>query len=185
MSEQQFLQDLEKKLWTSANKLLPSLDAAVYKHVVLGLVFLKYVSDAFEMRRQELLEAFRDPAHDYYLGEDADEFIEEELENRDYYTEKNVFWVPAAARWQYIQDNIRLSIGSPLPLGSEFKGAGKLLDDTMELIEKENAIMRKPHFTYLCLMTSTTKDTCTCRGVMHRLHRTMGFKCRLLSIKYL
>ena len=143
MSEQKFLQDLEKKLWTSANKLLPSLDAAVYKHVVLGLVFLKYVSDSFETRRQELIAAFKDPNNDYYLGEDADEFIEEELENRDYYTEKNIFWVPPAARWQYIQDNIRLSIGSPLPLGGEFKGAGKLLDDTMELIEKENPKLKR------------------------------------------
>ena len=53
MTQQQFLQDLEKKLWTSANKLLPSLDAAVYKYVVLGMVFVKYVSDAFETRRQE------------------------------------------------------------------------------------------------------------------------------------
>ena len=102
MTEQKFLQDLEKKLWTSANKLLPSLDAAVYKHVVLGMVFVKYVSDSFETRRQELMAAFRDPENDYYLGEDSDDFIEEELENRDYYTEKNVFWVPAAARWQYI-----------------------------------------------------------------------------------
>ena len=143
MSEQKFLQDLEKKLWTSANKLLPSLDAAVYKHVVLGLVFLKYVSDSFETRRQELIAAFKDPNNDYYLGEDADEFIEEELENRDYYTEKNIFWVPPAARWQYIQDNIRLSIGSPLPFGGEFKGAGKLLDDTMELIEKENPKLKR------------------------------------------
>ncbi len=143
MKEQKFLQELEKKLWKSANKLLPSLDAAVYKHVVLGLVFLKYVSDSFETRRQELIEAFKDPDNDYYLGEDADEFIEEELENRDYYTEKNVFWVPPAARWQYIQDNIRLSVGSPLPLGGEFKSAGKLLDDTMELIEKENPKLKR------------------------------------------
>ncbi len=143
MSEQKFLQELEKKLWTSANKLLPSLDAAVYKHVVLGLVFLKYVSDSFEARRQELIAAFKDPQNDYYLGEDADELIEEELENRDYYTEKNVFWVPPAARWQYIQDNIRLSTGSPLPLGDEFKSAGKLLDDTMELIEKENPKLKR------------------------------------------
>ncbi len=143
MTEQQFLQDLEKKLWKSANKLLPSLDAAVYKHVVLGMVFLKYVSDSFETRRQELITAFKDPKNDYYLGEDSDDFIEEELENRDYYTEKNVFWVPAGARWQYIQDNIRLSVGSPLPLGGEFKGAGKLLDDTMELIEKENPKLKK------------------------------------------
>ena len=91
MTEQKFLQDLEKKLWTSANKLLPALDAAVYKHVVLGMVFVKYVSDSFETRRQELLKAFKDPENDYYLGEDSDDFIEEELENRDYYTEKNVF----------------------------------------------------------------------------------------------
>jgi len=144
MTEQQFLQELEKKLWTSANKLLPSLDAAVYKHVVLGMVFLKYVSDAFETRRQELLTMFKDPEADYWLGEDVDEdFLNEELENRDYYTEKNVFWVPPAARWQYVQDNIRLSVGAPLPLGGEFKGAGKLLDDTMELIEKENPKLKR------------------------------------------
>ena len=144
MTEQQFLQDLEKKLWTSANKLLPSLDAAVYKHVVLGMVFLKYVSDSFETRRQELKKEFLDTNSDYYFTDDpADEMIVEELENRDYYTEKNVFWVPAAARWQYIQDNIRLSVGSALPLGGEFKGAGKLLDDTMELIEKENPKLKR------------------------------------------
>ena len=66
MKEQKFLQELEKKLWTSANKLLPSLDAAVYKHVVLGLVFLKYVSDSFDVRRQELISAFKDPDNEYY-----------------------------------------------------------------------------------------------------------------------
>ena len=144
MSEADFLRALEKKLWISANKLLPSLDAAVYKHVVLGLIFLKYVSDAFDARRRELREAFANPEHDYYLGEDADEsFIEEELENRDYYTEKNVFWVPAAARWEYLRDNIRLSVGDELPLGGEFKGAGRLIDDAMERIEKENPKLKR------------------------------------------
>ena len=144
MSEQEFLQDLDKKLWKAANKLLPELDAAVYKHVVLGMVFLKYVSDSFEARRVELNQDFADPEHDYFLGDDADdEFINEELENRDYYKEKNIFWVPQAARWQYLQDNIRLSSGSPLPLGGEFKGAGRLLDDTMVLIEKENPILKR------------------------------------------
>ena len=73
LTEQKFLQDLEKKLWTSANKLLPSLDAAVYKHVVLGMVFVKYVSDSFETRRQELMKAFKDPENDYYLGDDSDD----------------------------------------------------------------------------------------------------------------
>lgn len=73
--EQQFLNDLDKKLWTAANKLLPMLDAAVYKHVALGLIFLEYVSDAFKERRAELDAAFHDPNHDYYLGDDADEMI--------------------------------------------------------------------------------------------------------------
>jgi type I restriction enzyme M protein len=59
--EQEFLKELEKKLWTSANKLLPSLDASQYKHVMLGLVFLKYVSDAFDIRRDELKAQFTDP----------------------------------------------------------------------------------------------------------------------------
>ena len=82
--EQQFLNDLDKKLWTAANKLLPMLDAAVYKHVVLGLIFLKYVSDAFKERRDELQAAFADPKNDYYLGADGGELIDQELEARDY-----------------------------------------------------------------------------------------------------
>ena len=144
MTEQKFLKDLESKLWTSANKLLPSLDAAVYKHVVLGMVFLKYISDSFEVRRQELIKDFTNPQSDYYLSDNPDdEMILEELETRDYFTEKNIFWVPAAARWNYIQDNIRLSVGASMPLGGEFKGAGKLLDDTMELIEKENPKLKR------------------------------------------
>jgi type I restriction enzyme M protein len=75
------------------------------------------------------------------MADDAnDELILEELENRDFYTEKIVFWVPAAARWQYIQNNIRLLLSSH---GGEFKGAGKLLDDTMELIEKKNPKLKR------------------------------------------
>lgn len=62
--EQRFLNDLGKKLWTAANKLLPMLDAAVYRHVFLGLILVKYISDTFQERRAELEAAFRDPAHD-------------------------------------------------------------------------------------------------------------------------
>ena len=139
MTEQQFLQDLEKKLWASANTLRSNISAALYRDVVLGLVFLKYVSDSMDTRREELKAAFKDPENDYYLGEDADdEFIATELETRDYYIEKNVFWVPEKARWQYIQDNAGLTIGATLPLGGEFKGLDKLLDDTMDIIEKAN-----------------------------------------------
>jgi type I restriction enzyme M protein len=144
MTEQNFLKELDAKLWKAANKLLPSLDAAVYKHVVLGLVFVKYVSDSFKIRRAELKKAFSDASNEYFLGDDTDEeIIAEELENRDYYTEKNIFWIPQAARWEYIQDYIRLGVGAPMPLGGEFKGAGKLIDDAMELIEKDNPKLKR------------------------------------------
>lgn len=107
--EEQFLKDLDKRLWTAADKLRSNLDAAVYKHVVLGLIFLKYVSDAFNERREELQAQFRDPNHDYYLGDDA-ALIIEELEVRDYYTEKNVFWVPALARWDFLKAHAKVAL---------------------------------------------------------------------------
>jgi type I restriction enzyme M protein len=144
--EPQFLTDIDRKLWTAANKLLPMLDAAVYKHVVLGLIFLKYVSDAFKERRAELEAAFRDPKNDYYLGDDT--LIPEELEARDYYTETNVFWVPALARWDFIQSYAKVAVGTKLQVKSgkateyEFRGIGRLLDDALEAVEKENANLK-------------------------------------------
>lgn len=141
-TETQFLNDLDKRLWTAANKLLPMLDAAVYKHVALGLIFLKYVSDAFKERRMELDANFRNPTHDYYLGDDS--LIEGELEARDYYTEKNVFWVPPLARWDFLQANAKVALGVKLQVKNgktseyEFKGIGRLLDDALEAVEKEN-----------------------------------------------
>src|SRR5690606_7827511 len=87
-----------------------------YKHAVLGLIFLKYVSDAFDLRREELEAAFRDPKSDYFLDRADYESdaayaaaIAAELEDRDYYTEKNVFWVPPLARWKTIQENAALA----------------------------------------------------------------------------
>ena len=141
-TEAQFLRDLDKRLWTAADRLRSKLDAAVYKHVVLGLIFLKYVSDAFKERRVELEQQFRDPNHDYYLGDDS--MIPEELEARDYYTEKNVFWVPALARWDFIQANAKVAVGTNLTVRNgktdeyKFKGIGKTLDDALEAVEKEN-----------------------------------------------
>ncbi|MDD4913206.1 MAG: type I restriction-modification system subunit M [Sideroxydans sp.] len=146
--EQQFLNELDKKLWTAANKLLPMLDAAVYKHVVLGLIFLKYVSDAFKERREELQAAFIDPKNDYYLGPDSAELIEQELEARDYYTEKNVFWVPALARWDFIKDHAKVANGTKLEVKNgkvyeyKFNGIGRLLDDALEAVEKENTKLK-------------------------------------------
>ncbi|MDZ4184772.1 MAG: N-6 DNA methylase, partial [Desulfuromonadales bacterium] len=151
MSAQKFLQDLEKKLWTAADKLRSTLDAAQYKHAVLGLLFVKYVSDAFDIRRQELLTQFENPEHDYYLNpgdyESDEEYQAEiavELEIRDYYTEKNVFWVPQLARWETLQNHSKLPPGSEIVIknGKEttytIRSVGRLIDDALEAIEKDN-----------------------------------------------
>lgn len=142
--EQQYLNELDKRLWSAADRLRSNVNPGDYMHVVLGLVFLKYISDAFKERRTELEAAFRDPANDYFLGESAEDMIEQELEARDYYTEKNVFWVPALARWDFIQANAKVALGSKLQVKNgkvfeyEFKGIGRLLDDALEAVEKEN-----------------------------------------------
>jgi type I restriction enzyme M protein len=150
--EQTFLNNLEKKLWTSANKLLPSLDASQYKHVMLGLVFVKYVSDAFDIRREELKSQLINPEHECYLdpddfgGEASEEYLEElqeELEVRDYYLETNTFWVPTQARWQFLQDNNKTVIGGAelaLVDGKALKisSVGHLIDNALEAIEADN-----------------------------------------------
>ncbi len=171
--EQQFFNDLEKKLWTAADKLRSNLDAAVYKHVVLGLIFLKYVSDAFEERQRELREQFTNPDHDYYMDpdeyggagtEEYEESIAAELEVRDYYTEKNVFWVPSQARWETLRDLAQLPPGSELPwfvpkrdsegrhirdeagdlvmVPDKMRSVGWLIDNAMEAVERENVRLK-------------------------------------------
>ncbi|OQK16059.1 restriction endonuclease subunit M [Methyloprofundus sedimenti] len=166
-TEQQFLTELEKKLWTSANKLLPSLDASQYKHVALGLVFLKYVSDSFELRRKELTAQFNDPEHEYFLdpeefdggatGEDYQAEINTELEQRDYYTEANVFWVPMQSRWGFLQNQNKVVINGVIWLNKQgealtqapndeaekrlcnrISSVGQLIDNALEVIEQDN-----------------------------------------------
>ena len=142
--EQQFLNNLDKQLWDAADRLRSAVNPSEYMHVVLGLVFLKYISDAFKERRLELEAAFKDPANDYYLGDDSAELIAQELEARDYYTETNVFWVPALARWDFLKDSAKLAMDTVLNVkhGSQdeykFKGIGRLLDDALEAVEKDN-----------------------------------------------
>ena len=153
IDSQQFLSDLDDKLWNAADRLRASLDAAVYKHAVLGLIFLKYVSDAFRMRQDEVTALLKNPKSDYFLdpadycGPDSDEYaqaIRAELEERDYFLEKNVFWVPALARWETIQDNAKLPPGTriPVPNGKMkeyvIKSLGRFIDDTLEAVEREN-----------------------------------------------
>lgn len=149
--EQVFLDELDKKLWNMADRLRSNLDAAVYKHAVLGLIFLKYVSDAFDIRREELKHQFKDPGNEYYLDRDDYESdgeyaqaIVDELEDRDYFTEKNVFWVPPLARWGNIKENATLANGTEITLHNgktetyTFRSVARLIDDALEEVEKEN-----------------------------------------------
>ncbi|UTW49406.1 class I SAM-dependent DNA methyltransferase [Bacterioplanoides sp. SCSIO 12839] len=163
--EQQFLNDLEKKLWTAADKLRSTLDAAQYKHAVLGIIFLKYVSDAFDIRRQELETQFRNPDHEYFMdpedvlpgeegGAESEAYqldINYELEQRDYYLETNTFWVPAQARWQFLQDNNKTVIGGATIAVSDKDGneqqlkissVGHLIDHALEAIEADNSKLK-------------------------------------------
>ncbi len=146
--EQLFLKELESKLWTAADKLRSTLDAAQYKHAVLGLIFVKYVSDAFKLRQEEIKADLANPDHEYYL--DPADFSEEELaaeiaielEQRDFYTEKNVFWLPTESRWQFLQDNgPRVIGGADLVIDGKTKkitSVGHLIDNALEGIERDN-----------------------------------------------
>ena len=106
--------DYKSELWAAANTLRGSMDAAEYKHVVLGLIFLKYISDAFEERHAEVLAEW---------GEDA-------AEDRDEYIMENIFWVPPKARWQFLKNQARQP------------SIGRLVDDAMTAIELDNPTLK-------------------------------------------
>lgn len=118
------LDDIKKTLWATADKLRANMDAAEYKHIVLGLIFLKYISDTFQQRRDELERRFADKNDEYYIA-DA-KVLAQELEDRDYYKEVNAFWVPEAARWENLRAQAKLA------------DIGKRIDDALALIETEN-----------------------------------------------
>ena len=160
-TEQQFLKSLDDKLWKAADKLRANLDAANYKHVVLGLIFLKYVSDAFEERQEELLELFKTDSDDniYYLpredfdDEEYQQALNEELEVLDYYREANVFWVPKPARWNTLKEKAVLPVGTVLwqeePLAGgkpggdvKLRSVSWLIDNALEDIEKSNTKLK-------------------------------------------
>lgn len=105
----------EAKLWLAADKLRNNMDAAEYKHVVLGLIFLKYISDAFEER---------------YAALEADRKSGADPEDPDEYRAENVFWVPREARWSQLQSLAKQPT------------IGKLVDDAMLAIERDNPSLK-------------------------------------------
>jgi type I restriction enzyme M protein len=120
------IEDIKKTLWATADKLRANMDAAEYKHIVLGLIFVKYISDTFQTRRDELKRRFGDPSDDYFLHDIDAELLADELEDRDYYKEVNVFWVPEAARWETLRAQAKQA------------DIGRRIDDALTLIETEN-----------------------------------------------
>ena len=120
------LDDIKKTLWAAADKLRANMDAAEYKHLVLGLIFVKYISDTFDARRVELMKRFADESDEYFLHDCDAELIAEELEDRDYYKAANVFWVPEAARWEALRS------------AAKQVDIGKRIDEALTLIEAEN-----------------------------------------------
>lgn len=118
--------ELKDTLWKAADKLRGSMDASQYKDVVLGLVFLKYVSDAFEERRAAIRVEL--------AGED-EAFVVETLEERDEYVGAGVFWVAPTARWEFISANAK---GIPASASQDSLTVGDLIDAAMRQLAKDN-----------------------------------------------
>ncbi|MBN2232417.1 MAG: SAM-dependent DNA methyltransferase [Deltaproteobacteria bacterium] len=112
---------IEKQMWKAADKLRKNIDAAEYKHIVLGLIFLKYISDAFDELYEKLQKGQSDSSSDY-AGADP--------EDKDEYQAENVFFVPETARWSYLLTRARQP------------DIGKTVDGAMDAIEKENPSLR-------------------------------------------
>jgi len=102
------IQQIEQKLWLAADKLRGNISSSDYKYVVLGLIFLKYISDAFDVQHQKAKSENYDP------------------EDRDFYAAENVFWVPKEARWEYLVANAKQPT------------IGALVDDAMDAVERDN-----------------------------------------------
>lgn len=120
------IDDIKKTLWAAADKLRANIDAAEYKHIVLGLIFLKYISDTFAGRRAELSKRFADESDEYFLHDADEETLAAELEDRDYYKAVNVFWVPENARWENLRNAAKQT------------DIGKRIDEALADIETEN-----------------------------------------------
>lgn len=132
-------EDMKSILWKSADKLRGSLDAAEYKHFVLGLVFLKYVSAAMEEKRAHLEEGLRPGGWLLeelgFDGEPPASAVPQILEDRELYTGAGIFYVPPTARWENVLERAKGTLDDPT--------LGKVIDTAMETIEKFNTSLKK------------------------------------------
>lgn len=125
------MKELKDTLWKAADKLRGSMDASQYKDVILGLVFLKYVSDAFAERREQLADELAEAG----MNEDQIAML---IDDVDEYTGRGVFWVPDNARWNYLAENAK---GLPTTDGTAPKNIGELIDSAMDAIMGANATL--------------------------------------------
>lgn len=126
------MKELKDTLWKAADKLRGSMDASQYKDVILGLVFLKYVSDSFEQRREEIkAELLADGWDEAKVGG--------QLDDVDEYTGNNVFWVAPTARWSYLAQHAK---GLPAVDGQPHKNIGQLVDEAMDLLVGANPSLK-------------------------------------------
>ncbi|MCY1137645.1 class I SAM-dependent DNA methyltransferase [Actinoplanes sp. Pm04-4] len=121
-------ESLEATLWAAADKLRGRMDSAVYKHVVLGLIFLKYVSDTFMVRHAQLTKLVDDESSDYFMP--TLEAKKSVLDDRDEYTAEGVFWVPEGHRWEDLRTAAKQS------------DIGKRVNNAMDAIERENPTLK-------------------------------------------
>ena len=122
--------NFKQTLWKCADKLRDEMDAAEYKHIVLGLIFLKYISDTFTRQKETIKKMVTNPKSDFFISDSLSDINEKDLEDRDYYTQDNVFWVPESARWESIRAK-----GKQADIGG-------IIDRAMGDIESENKSLK-------------------------------------------
>jgi len=154
------------------------MDASEYKHVCLGLIFLKYISDAFEEKREQLLFGFSDSKSEWFIKDEPER--KEAAENRDEYLAANVFWLPPEARWHTIKAKAK----SP--------EIGKVIDDAMCAIERENPALKgvlprdyaRPSLDKVRLGDSWTSSATSASTNRRRSPRTCSGASMILSRKF-
>ena len=122
--------DFKQTLWKTADSLRGQMDSAEYKHLVLGLIFLKFISDSFTEQREKIKEMVTNPDSDFFISKNLSDINKEDLEDRDYYTQDNVFWVPESARWETLREQAKQH------------DIGAIIDRAMVDIESENQSLK-------------------------------------------
>jgi type I restriction enzyme M protein len=118
----------EEKLWAAADKMRGHMDSGEYKHVALGLIFLKYISDSFMEKRNKIETEASDPKSEWFVKEPRVRYGV--MEDRDQYLADNVFYVPEKSRWSFLQAKAKQP------------NIGQLIDDAMVEIEKQNKSLK-------------------------------------------